>query len=240
MLIIPAMDIRCGQFVHVLSGPMREELIGKDDPVEIAQWWQEQGAKIIHVTDLDGAFTGNPENLETIKQIKANVPIALQVAGGIRTLEHIEKVLALGVERVVLGTIFARNPELIGQACREFEEKVIVGIEGKNNLVAIEGWKQPTDWTIIETARRLKELGVKRVLFSDTRREGSLKGPNLDVALEVAEKTGLRVILSGGVSSRTDLEKIAQFASVGIEGVIVGKALYTGNITYKETLDLIS
>ncbi|MFZ5944356.1 MAG: HisA/HisF-related TIM barrel protein [Bacillota bacterium] len=238
MLVIPAMDIRCGKFVHLLSEPVFEELEGKDDPVEVAAWWKNQGAGMIHITDLDGSFTGAPENLDVIKEIVDNVNIPLQVAGGIRSIKHVEDVLQAGVARVILGTIPARDPKLIGQACKEFGHKVAVGIEGKNNMVAIEGWNQPTDWTILQMAQYLTELGVMRVVFNDTRRDGSLKGPNLETAKELAEKTGLKVIISGGVSSLKDLEEIAKLGSIGVEGVIVGKALYTGNIYLKEAVKI--
>lgn len=234
MLVIPAMDIRCGKFVHLLSLPAWEELIGNDDPVDVAKWWKEQGASMLHITDLDGSFRGQPENLEVIKEIVTSVKLPLQVSGGIRNLKHIEDVLGVGVSRVVLGTIAAREPELIGQACKEFGDQVAVGIEGRNNMVAVEGWNQPTDWSIVQMAKNLKELGVDRVVFNDTRRDGSLKGPNLQVAKELAQEAGLKVIISGGVSSMDDLKQIAELSNVGVEGVIVGKALYTGAINFKD------
>ncbi|MGI6225293.1 MAG: HisA/HisF-related TIM barrel protein [Peptococcales bacterium] len=239
MLVIPAMDIRCGKFVHLLSLPAWEELIGNDDPVDVAKWWKKQGANMLHITDSDGSFKGQPENLEVIKEIVTSVGLPLQVSGGIRTLKHIEDVLAAGVSRVVLGTIATREPELIGQACKEFGDRVVVGIEGRNNMVAVEGWNQPTEWSIIETAENLKELGVERVVFNDTRRDGSLKGPNLKMAKDLVEKVGLKVIISGGVSSLEDLREIAEVSPLGIEGVIVGKALYTGAINFKDTLKVI-
>jgi phosphoribosylformimino-5-aminoimidazole carboxamide ribotide isomerase len=239
LLVIPAMDIRCGKFVHLLSLPAWEELIGNDDPVDVAKWWKKQGANMLHITDSDGSFKGQPENLEVIKEIVTSVGLPLQVSGGIRTLKHIEDVLAAGVSRVVLGTIATREPELIGQACKEFGDRVVVGIEGRNNMVAVEGWNQPTEWSIIETAENLKELGVERVVFNDTRRDGSLKGPNLKMAKDLVEKVGLKVIISGGVSSLEDLREIAEVSPLGIEGVIVGKALYTGAINFKDTLKVI-
>jgi phosphoribosylformimino-5-aminoimidazole carboxamide ribotide isomerase len=238
MIVIPAMDIRCGKFVHLMSLPAWEELIGNDDPVDVANWWKGQGAGMIHITDLDGSFRGQPENLDVIKEIITNVGLPLQVAGGIRSLKNIEDVLNLGVSRVVLGTIAAREPKLVQEACKEFGDRVAVGIEGRNNMVAVEGWNQPTDWSIIEIAQNLKELGVERVVFNDTRRDGSLKGPNLTIAKELAQGQGLKVIISGGVSSLDDLKQLAELSELGIEGVIVGKALYTGAIKYKDTLSL--
>lgn len=238
MIVIPAMDIRCGKFVHLMTLPAWEELIGNDDPVDVANWWKGQGAGMLHITDLDGSFRGQPENLDVIKEIITNVGLPLQVAGGIRTLKNIEDVLNLGVSRVVLGTIAAREPKLVQEACKEFGDHVAVGIEGRNNMVAVEGWNQPTDWSIMEIAQNLKELGVERVVFNDTRRDGSLKGPNLTVARELAQGLGLKVIISGGVSSLDDLKQLAELSALGIEGVIVGKALYTGAIKYKDTLSL--
>lgn len=238
MIVIPAMDIRCGKFVHLMTLPAWEELIGNDDPVDVANWWKGQGAGMLHITDLDGSFRGQPENLDVIKEIITNVGLPLQVAGGIRTLKNIEDVLNLGVSRVVLGTIAAREPKLVQEACKEFGDHVAVGIEGRNNMVAVEGWNQPTDWSIMEIAQNLKELGVERVVFNDTRRDGSLKGPNLTVARELAQGLGLKVIISGGVSSLDDLKQLAELSALGIEGVIVGKALYTGAIKYKDILTL--
>jgi phosphoribosylformimino-5-aminoimidazole carboxamide ribotide isomerase len=238
MLVIPAMDIRCGRFIHLLSLPAWEELIGNDDPVDVATWWKRQGAGMLHITDLDGSFRGKPENLDVIKEIITTVKLPLQVAGGIRSLKNIEDVLNLGVSRVVLGTIAAREPKLVEQACKEFGDRVAVGIEGKNNMVAVEGWNQPTDWSIMQMARNLRELGVERVVFNDTRRDGSLKGPNLEVAKELARDLELKVVISGGVSSLDDLKQIAQLSTLGIEGVIVGKALYTGAINFKDTITI--
>lgn len=238
MLVIPAMDIRCGKFVHLLSLHAWEELIDNYDPIDVAKWWKEQGASMLHITDLDGSFRGQPESLEVIKEIVTFVKMPLQVSGGIRTLKHIEDVLEAGASRVVLSAIAAREPKLIGQACKKFGDRVAVGIEGRNNMVAVEGWNQPTDWSINHIAQSLKELGVERVVFNDTRRDGSLKGPNLQVAKDLAEKTGLKVIISGGVSSLEDLKQIAELASVGIEGVIVGKALYTGAIKLKDAMKI--
>ena len=231
MLVIPAMDIRCGKFVHLMSVPVQEELADMEDPVDVALWWEKKGAKMLQVTDLDGAFTGCPENLDTLAEIIESVEVPLQVSGGIRTLKHINEVLALGVKRVILGTAAVRDPDLIRQACQDFGEQIAVGIEGKNNMVAIEGWNQPTDWTIKDMGIHLKTLGVKRVMFSDTRRYGSLRGPNLVAARELAEEVGLKVIIAGGVSSYKDLEEIEKLTPLGIEGVVVGKALYSGIIT---------
>ncbi|NLT95648.1 MAG: 1-(5-phosphoribosyl)-5-((5-phosphoribosylamino)methylideneamino)imidazole-4-carboxamide isomerase [Clostridia bacterium] len=238
MVVIPAMDIRCGKFVHVLSLPAWEELIGNDDPVDVANWWKKQGAEMLHITDLDGSFRGRPENLDVIKEIINEVNLPLQVVGGIRNLKNIEDVLNIGVARVVLGTIATREPKLVEQACREFGDRVAVGIEGRNDMVAVEGWIQPTDWSIMQIGQYLKELGVKRVVFNDTRRDGSLKGPNLEVAKKLAQEIGLKVVISGGVSSLEDLRQIAALNDIGIEGAIVGKAFYKGAINFKDTLTL--
>lgn len=236
MLVIPAMDIRCGKFVHVLSLPAWEELIGNDDPIDVARWWKKQGATMLHITDLDGSFRGQPENLKVISEIATFVKLPLQVAGGIRTLEHIKEVLEAGATRVVLGTIAIREPEVVRQACQEFGDRVAIGIEGRNDMVALEGWNQPTDWSIKQMALHLKELGVKRIVFNDTRLGGSLRGPNLKVASLLAKETEMKIIISGGVASLADLKEIAKLSPEHIEGVIIGKALYTGVINFKDTI----
>lgn len=230
MLVIPAIDIRCGKFVHLMLVRTHLELAEVEDPVKVAQWWENKGARMLQITDLDGSFTGSPENLDTIQEIAANIKIPLQVAGGIRNLRHIKEVLDIGAHRVMISANAIREPELIREACKNFGEQVAIAIEGKNDMVAIEGWNQTTDWTIKEMSRHLKELGVERVVFNDIKRYGSLRGPNLKVAREIAEDIGLKVIIAGGVSSQEDLEKLRELSTKGIEGVIVGKALYCGLI----------
>ena len=155
----------------------------------------------------------SPENLDTIQEIAANIKIPLQVAGGIRNLRHIKEVLDIGAHRVMISANAIREPELIREACKNFGEQVAIAIEGKNDMVAIEGWNQTTDWTIKEMSRHLKELGVERVVFNDIKRYGSLRGPNLKVAREIAEDIGLKVIIAGGVSSQEDLEKLREFST---------------------------
>lgn len=239
MLLIPAMDIRDGKFVHLLSDPVHEELVGEDNPLKVAQWWKKQGARLLHLTDLDGAFTGMPENLDIIEAV-AQLGIPIQVSGGIRSLKHIEEVFQAGARQVIFSVTPTKNMDLVATACQTFKDRVIIGIQGKNNKIAGEGWRQITEWQIIDFVKKLKECGVETILYSDTMREGSLKGPNLELAKKLAEKTGINVILSGGVSSIKDLEHIQACKSIGISGVIIGKAFYTGAIDFQEAQTLIS
>ena len=238
MLIIPAIDLREGRCVRLVEGLLDQETIYSDDPVAMALSWQQQGAKHLHVVDLDGAFAGAPKNLDIIKQIIAAVNIPVQVGGGIRDLEAIEDLFASGAARVILGTVAIRNPELVRESCLKFGENIVVGIDGKNGKVAIQGWGVTVEKTTLELALEMKELGVKRVLFTDIKRDGTLQGPNLEATGELARKSGLKVIASGGVSVLEDLSELKKLEADGVDSVIMGKALYAGTIKLKDALAL--
>ena len=236
MLIIPAIDLREGRCVRLVEGRLDQETIYSDDPVAMGLSWQQQGAKHLHVVDLDGAFAGSPKNLAIIKQIIATLDIPVQVGGGIRNLEAIEELFASGASRVILGTAAIRNPELVQEACRKFGEGIVVGIDGKNGKVAIQGWGVTVEKTTLELALEMKEFGVKRVLFTDIKRDGTLQGPNLEATGELARKSGLKVIASGGVSVLDDLRELKKLEVDGVDSVIMGKALYAGTVKLQDAL----
>lgn len=236
MLVIPAIDLREGKCVRLVEGRLDQETIYSNDPVAVAASWQAQGARMLHLVDLDGAFSGSPKNLDIIKEILDAVSIPVQVGGGIRNMQAVELLLEIGAARVILGTAAILKPELVSEACARYGDAVLVGIDGRNGRVAIEGWGLTVDKGTIELAGEMKSKGVKRVVFTDIRRDGTLQGPNLEATGELARATGLKVIASGGVSTADDLRLLKKLEPLGVDSVIMGKALYAGTVSISEAL----
>jgi len=236
MIIYPAIDIINGKCVRLQQGSYSDVTIFGDSPVEMALKWESQGAQYLHVVDLDGARSGNSDNAEVIKQIASKLTIPVQLGGGIRSLDTIEKILSSGVNRVILGTAAVNNQEMLKQAIREYKDKIVVGIDAKDGMVAIHGWEKKSDFTAIDFARIVEGLGAKTIIYTDISKDGMLKGPNLVAMSDMAKSVGIEVIASGGVSC---LKDILELISTGVRGVIVGKALYTGNIDLKEANDSV-
>jgi len=239
MEVIPAIDLRDGRCVRLVQGEKGTETIYSDEPVEMACRWEALGAPRLHMVDLDGAFTGAPQNLDVIKEVVEAVKIPVQLGGGIRSLEMVKKVLDLGVDRVILGTVAINSPELVSQCSKEFGERIIVGIDGRDGLVAIEGWEATVEMTVELLAQRIAKVGIQRVIFTDTRRDGTLRGPNLEATKKLAQVSGLKVIASGGVSNLDDLRAVKSLKPFGVEGIIMGKALYSGAISLQEALEIM-
>jgi len=238
MLIIPAIDLRAGKCVRLVEGRLDQETVYSDSPVEMALHWQEQGARYLHLVDLDGAFAGAPKNLDVIKEILAAVDIPVQVGGGIRNLEAIERLLGLGASRVILGTVAILKPEMVAGACSRWGEAILVGIDGKSGRVAIEGWGVTVQKSTVELANEMKELGVTRIVFTDIRRDGTLKGPNTKATAELARATGMKIVASGGVSVPDDLRAVKELEPLGVDSIIIGKALYAGTVSLAEALSI--
>ncbi len=239
MIVIPAIDLRDGRCVRLVQGEISSEIIYSDEPVEVAKMWEDIGAPRLHLVDLDGAFAGKPKNLGIVKEILGAVKIPVQMGGGIRSLDAVEKILNLGVDRVILGTAAILSPELVAKCVQEFGEHVAVGIDSRDGMVAIEGWESTVEMTVFQLAEEIAALGVKRVIFTDTRRDGTLRGPNLEATKKLAECTGLKVIASGGVSSLEDLQQLKGLEMSGVEGIIMGKALYSGAVHLKDALQMM-
>ncbi len=239
MLIIPAIDLRDGRCVRLVQGEPGTETVYSDEPVEMALRWEELGAPCLHVVDLDGAFTGEPQNLDVIKEMVEAVKIPIQLGGGIRSLETVEKLINIGVDKVILGTAAILSPKLVKECVQKFGEKIMVGIDGKDGLVAIEGWETTVETRVEDLAQEIASLGVKRIVFTDTRRDGTLRGPNVEATKSVAQVSGLKVIASGGVSNYDDLRNLKAIEECGIEGIIMGKALYSGSINLQEALEFM-
>jgi len=236
MLIIPAIDLREGKCVRLVEGQLDQETIYSNDPVAMAAHWQTKGAQMLHVVDLDGAFAGSPKNLDVIKEILSVLTIPVQVGGGIRNMQSVELLLELGAARVILGTSAILKPELVSEACSRYGAAILVGIDGRNGQVAIEGWGVTVEKGTIELAAEMKALGINRVVFTDIRRDGTLRGPNFEAIRELAIATGLKVVASGGVSTPDDLLTLKKLEPYGVDSVIMGKALYAGTVTISEAL----
>lgn len=236
MIIFPAIDLREGKCVRLVQGKLDQETIFSDNPVEVAIQWEAKGAEFLHLVDLDGAFAGKPQNLEVVKKIIAATSIPVQLGGGIRSLEVIEEILAAGVTRVILGTVAIGNPKLVEAACQKFPGKIVLGIDSKDGKVAVEGWDITSERESVALALEMKEMGVERIIYTDIKRDGMLTGPNLESTKDLAERSGLKIIASGGISSLEDIIEVKKLEPVGIEGVIVGKALYTEALKLEDAL----
>ncbi len=240
MQIIPAVDIKNGKCVRLSQGRADKETIYSDDPVAMACHWDEEGARLIHVVDLDGAFDGIPANADLVKDIIYNSSVDIQVGGGIRSLEAIEAYVKAGAYRVILGTIAQKDPAFVAAACREFPGKVMVGIDAKDGNVAIRGWVEVSSQKATDLARQMEPMGVAGFIFTDISRDGMLKGPNLASIREFAEATTLPVIASGGVGTLKDIADLLALQPLGVTGIITGKALYDKSFTYRDALKQVA
>jgi phosphoribosylformimino-5-aminoimidazole carboxamide ribotide isomerase len=227
MIILPAIDIKDGQCVRLFQGDYAQVTTYGDDPVAVALRWQEAGARWLHVVDLDGAKAGYPVNAGLIGRIRAATSMQIEVGGGMRTLEHIEQVLAQGVDRVILGTVAITQRELVKQAVARWGERIAVGLDARDGWVAIAGWVETSQVRAVTLAQELAALGVQRFIYTDIARDGALSGPNFTALAEMQQASLAALIASGGVSSLADLHALNQS---GVEGAIVGKAIYTGAV----------
>lgn len=236
MIIIPAVDIKNGKCVRLFQGEADKETIYAENPCDFAVKWEEEGASFLHIVDLDGAFSGQTVNLPVIENILKNTNnIKIEIGGGIRSLETIEKYLNAGAERVILGTK-ATDEKFLTEAVKNFDDKIIVGIDAKDGYVTTDGWVKKTDIKGIDFVKQMASFGVKRIIYTDITYDGTLKGPNLEGMREVVENTDIAVIASGGVSKLEDIKNLNAINKSNLEGVIVGKALYTKDLDLKEAI----
>ena len=238
MIVIPAIDLKGGKCVRLRQGRMDDETIFSDNPGATAQKWQDIGAELIHVVDLDGAFEKTPKNLPAIDQILNSVSIPVQVGGGIRTYETAQTLLDRGVSRVIIGTEAVRNPQLVTQLCKAYPNRIVVGIDAKNGFVAIEGWSETTEVTAIELAKQFEEKGVAAIIFTDIARDGMGTGLNIEQTCRLAESIRIPVIASGGVHTIEDITNLIAVSDRGIAGFITGRAIYSGSLDLEEALRL--
>lgn len=234
--IIPAIDIKKGRCVRLWQGDMTKETIYSEKPEEVAVQWEQAGASIIHVVDLDGAVSGEMVNRSTVAKIVDSVTIPVELGGGIRDRRKMDAYFSLGVQRLILGTAACRHPEGLQKLLYGFPGEVYVGIDARDGMVAVEGWKEILPMTALEMVRIARDAGAAGVIYTDISRDGTLEGPNYEAIRKFAQEAGLPVIASGGVSSLADILALSSMASDGVCGVIVGRALYTGQVDLKEAL----
>ena len=238
MIIYPAIDIRGGRCVRLTEGRFDAETVFADDPAEMALKWAGMGAEFLHLVDLDGALAGEGKNVPVIERILQSVNIPVQLGGGIRNLETIEKLLALGVTRLILGSAAVKNPQLVEEACKKYPGHIAVGIDAKNGEVAIEGWGKGSGVAATELAKQMAAYGVETIIYTDISRDGMLSGVNVEATAALARACGVPIIASGGVASIEDIRRVKAVEADGVQGCIIGKAIYTGAVDLKEALAL--
>jgi phosphoribosylformimino-5-aminoimidazole carboxamide ribotide isomerase len=235
MEIIPAIDLKGGKCVRLYQGDYNKETIFSEDPLAVSLKWQSLGAKRLHLVDLNGAASGKPENIKVIEKIIESIDIPVQLGGGIRDEITVEKMLNIGISRVIMGTAACQQPELIEQLSQKYGEAIIVSIDARDGLVAIGGWLESTSINEIDLALQMKSLGIKRILYTDIKRDGTLTEPAYDSIRKLINTTNIPLIAAGGISR---LEHLRKLAEIGAEGAVIGRALYTGDIDLREALAL--
>ncbi|MBI2560617.1 MAG: 1-(5-phosphoribosyl)-5-[(5-phosphoribosylamino)methylideneamino]imidazole-4-carboxamide isomerase [Planctomycetes bacterium] len=233
MLIIPAIDLRGGKCVRLTQGKRNKEIVYSDDPILVAKQWRNQGAKYLHVVDLDGAFEGEPRNLEIIKEIVKTIDIPIEVGGGIRTDETALMLLESGVDRIVIGTRAVDSPEWIYDLCRKYPTRIAVGIDAMDGKVAVKGWTNLSESSILDVAKEVEKAKPRVIIFTNIKKDGMLQGPDITTARELTLAVKTPIIVSGGIASLKDVEELSTLL---IEGMIIGKALYSGNILLSEAI----
>ena len=240
MIIIPAVDIKKGKCVRLLQGRKDSETIFSDNPAEMVQKWEKSGAKLVHVIDLDGAFTKSPQNKESVTKILKTSNVPIQLGGGIRDMATLEMFLEMGVSRVIIGTEAVQNSDFVKSACKSYPNQIVVGIDARKGLVAIEGWVKNTSIDSVELAKRFEDSGVAAIIFTDIHRDGMQTGPNIDQTKRLAEAVSIPVIASGGVATLEDIKNLLPLEEAGVTGIITGKALYSGTLDLREGIDYLT
>ncbi|MFH2013276.1 MAG: 1-(5-phosphoribosyl)-5-[(5-phosphoribosylamino)methylideneamino]imidazole-4-carboxamide isomerase [Pseudomonadota bacterium] len=238
MIIIPAIDLKEGKCVRLMQGHMDKATIFSDNPAEIAKNWEDKGAELIHIVDLDGSIAGSPKNREIIEEIIKSIKIPVQIGGGIRDLATINRYISLGINRVIMGTTALEAPGLIKKACQRYPGKILVGIDAKNGRVAVRGWTEVTEKKVVDTAKEFEGFGVAAFIFTDIKRDGMQTGPNIEKTKELAQSVSVPVIASGGVNTISDIEDLMEIEKYGVSGVIVGRAIYTGSLRLEDAIRL--
>lgn len=236
MIFYPAIDLKDGKCVRLLRGEMDQATVFSDKPYAQAKKFEEAGFHWLHLVDLNGAFEGKPVNAKAVSAILQNVNMLTQLGGGIRDLQTIETWLSAGINRVILGTIALKNPTIVLQACRAFPDQIVVGIDAKDGMVATDGWAKVSSVPAIDLALKFEDAGVSAIVYTDISKDGAMEGPNIEETVKLAERLSTPVILSGGISAMKDIEAVRANESSGIEGIIIGRALYDGSIRPAELL----
>jgi len=237
MVVIPAIDLKDGQCVRLFQGRRDAVTAYSNDPGAVAREWESCGAELIHIVDLDGAFTGSQKNLDAIIRIRKSITAKLQVGGGIRSSGDVMRLFALGINRIVIGTAAIEDEAFVTQSCTRYPEKVLIGIDAKEGKVAIRGWEQVTSIGAIELAKRLERTGAAGIVYTDILRDGTMTGPNIEAIRKIVEAVEIPVIAAGGVSRIEDIKNLMEIE--GLWGVITGKALYSGTLDLREAIQLV-
>jgi phosphoribosylformimino-5-aminoimidazole carboxamide ribotide isomerase len=239
MLIIPAIDLKDGHCVRLKQGDMNQSTIFSEAPADMAAHWLDQGARRLHLVDLNGAFAGKPQNLAAIKAILAEVgdEIPVQLGGGIRDLDTIEKYIDAGISYVIIGTAAVKNPGFLRDACTAFGGHIIVGLDAKEGKVATDGWSKLTGHEVVDLAQKFQDWGVESIIYTDIGRDGMLSGVNVEATVKLAQALTIPVIASGGLSNIADIEALCAVEDEGIEGVIAGRAIYSGDLDFAAAQD---
>jgi phosphoribosylformimino-5-aminoimidazole carboxamide ribotide isomerase len=232
-VVLPAIDIRGGRCVRLLQGDYARETAYADDPVEVARRWQAEGAEMLHVVDLDGALDGRPQNARLVAAICAGLDIPVEVSGGIRSLDEVRAAIGWGAARVQLGSAAVRDPGLVGAACEEFGQAIVVSVDARAGEVMTDGWTEGSGRRAVDFAREMAGLGARRLMFTDISRDGAMQGPNVGALRDMVAAAGVPVIASGGI---TTLEQLREVVATGAEGAIIGKALYEGRLTLADAM----
>jgi phosphoribosylformimino-5-aminoimidazole carboxamide ribotide isomerase len=236
MIVIPAIDLKDGLCVRLLQGKKEDATVYSDDPASTARRWESCGARLLHVVDLDGAFTGNQKNFEGICKIREAVKMDIEVGGGIRDMERIDLLISIGINKIILGTIAIEKPELVKEACKKYPGRVLVGIDAKNGMVAVKGWVEVTSVNAKELALKMQDYGAAGIIYTDISKDGMMIGPNIETTREMVEFLYIPVIASGGISSINDIKNLMTIK--GLWGAITGKAIYSGAINLREAIKL--
>ena len=236
MIVIPAVDIKSGKCVRLLQGRKEAVTVFSEDPVAMARRWADEGAELIHVVDLDGAFEKEPRNFDTVRNIIDKTDVAVQVGGGIRDEHTVQNYLNAGAARVIVGTEAIRDPSWVNFLCRKYPHRIIIAIDAREGMVAVEGWTETTRITAIDLARKFEKSRAAAINFTDIHRDGMQTGPNIEATRHLAESISIPVVASGGVSTIKDIQNLLPLIEVGVVGVITGKALYAGTLNLKAAI----
>ena len=240
MQLYPAIDLKDGKCVRLYQGEMDKATVFNDSPSSQAKAFIDEGANWIHIVDLNGAFEGQPVNKRAVTSIIEESSVKCQLGGGIRNIQTIETWLDSGIERVILGTAAVKNPEFVRESCKEFPNKIIVGIDAKEGFVATEGWAQKSDLAVIELAKKFEDSGVAAIIYTDISKDGTMKGADFLGTKKLAESVNIPIILSGGISSIKDIAEAKKLEEYGVEGVISGRAIYEKSFSVKEAIKVLS
>ncbi len=235
MLVIPALDLHRGRCVRLYQGDPERETVYGNNPVEVALQWEHLGAKMLHLVDLDGAFTGYSKNARVICNIGEEVSIPLQLGGGIRSRDAAERAMSAGVSRIIMGTIAIEQPELARALVNDYGERILVGIDARDGMAAVKGWTESSAVKAVDLAAQIEEWGIREIIYTDIQKDGTMQGPDLEGLEQLLEKTSLQIIMSGGISSIDDLKSLKPYGD-RVKGVIIGKALYSNQLTLPDAM----